>query len=108
MASEHPRYPDVHYLLGCVELELGCTADALESLAQALELHPDFHAARVELARALDAAGQLAMAQEQIQAVLLKDPSNPAALRLQARWTPGRRPQGSQMPLDREPERGER
>lgn len=100
LVGVHPDYPDVHYLLGRVELELGNAAEAMGSLAQALELNPDFHMARLELARALDALGQPAMAQDMVNAVLQRDPQNPAALGLSARWA--RRPRGEavQMPLD--------
>ncbi len=34
--SAHPGYPDLHYLLGCSELEAGMTDDAIASLARAL------------------------------------------------------------------------
>ncbi len=83
----HPGYPDLHYLLGCSELEAGLCDDALASLARALELHPDYHTARVQLARTLEALGDLVQAGEQVALVLQEDPAHPQALELQSRWT---------------------
>ncbi|HKQ57611.1 MAG TPA: tetratricopeptide repeat protein, partial [Candidatus Eisenbacteria bacterium] len=85
--SAHPGYPDLHYLLGCCELEGGLADDALASLARALELHPDFHAARVQFARALEALGDLVQAADQVGLVLREDPGHPQALELQSRWS---------------------
>lgn len=85
--AAHPGYPDLHYLLGSCELGAGLIDDALASLARALELHPDYHAARVEFARALEALGDIVQAGEQVALVLQEDPANPQALELQARWT---------------------
>jgi tetratricopeptide (TPR) repeat protein len=85
--AARPGYPDLHYLLGCCELEAGLIDDALASLARALELHPDYHAARVQFARALEALGDLVQAGEQVALVLQEDPAHPQALELQARWT---------------------
>jgi tetratricopeptide (TPR) repeat protein len=84
--AEHPAYADLHCLLGIVELEEGHVDDAIATLAHALELHPDYHAARVQLARALEASGDLVQAEEQIGLVLEADPQNPAALELAERW----------------------
>jgi tetratricopeptide (TPR) repeat protein len=100
LLKAHPDFPDLHYLLGCVELELGFAGDALGSFVQALELNPDFHAARVELACALDAVGELGMAQEQIQLVLRMDPRHPGALRVQGRWRHRRGSEDPQLTLD--------
>lgn len=83
----HEAYPDLHHLLGLAELRLGHYDDALASLARALELHPDFHAARLQFARALDSLGHGAEAQEQVALVLEHDPSNAQALELQASWS---------------------
>ncbi len=85
--AAHPGYPDLHYLLGSSELEAGLLDDALASLARALELHPDYHAARVQFARTLEALGDLVQAGEQVSLVLQEDAANPQALELQARWT---------------------
>lgn len=90
----HPGYPDLHYLLGCCELESGMTDDAIASLARALELHPDFHSARVQFARALETLGDLSQAGEQVALVLRDDPGHPQALELEARWSRRREARG--------------
>jgi tetratricopeptide (TPR) repeat protein len=84
--AAHPSYPDLHYLLGSCELEAGLVDDALASLSRALELHPDYHAARVQFARAWEALGDLQQAGEQVALVLQEDPAHPQALELQGRW----------------------
>jgi tetratricopeptide (TPR) repeat protein len=84
----HAAYPDLHYLLGTAELRQGHLDDALVSLAGALELHPDFHAARLHFARALEAAGARAQALEQVTLVLQCDPEHPDARALEAQWGP--------------------
>lgn len=83
---KHPGYVDLHCLLGIAELEDGHLDDAIATLAHTLELHPDYHAARVQLARALEASGDLAQAEEQVALVLEVDPQNPQALELSERW----------------------
>jgi tetratricopeptide (TPR) repeat protein len=80
-------YADLHCLLGTAELEQGLLDDALASLARALELHPDYHKARVEFARTLEALGDLTQAAEQVALVLEADPDHPQALQLHERWT---------------------
>lgn len=85
--TAHPGYPDLHYVLGCCELEAGLTDDALASLARALELHPGFHAARIQFARTFEAMGDPAQAGEQVALVLQEEPAHPQALELHARWS---------------------
>lgn len=90
------NWPDLHYLLGSAELRRGHFDDALSTLAHALELNPDFHAARLQLARALDGLGELVQAGEQVALVLQRDPAHPQALELHERWTSsGRRSTGA-------------
>ena len=89
--DEHAVWPDLHYLLGSAELERGQFDDALGSLARALELHPDFHAARLQFARALEGVGARAQAVEQVMLVLQRDPADPQALELHRAWTSRRR-----------------
>ena len=84
---EHPGYADLHYLLGMAELEEGHLDDAMATLARALELHPDYHAARIQLARALEASGDLVQAEEQVNLVLQSDPQNPQALEMSEHWS---------------------
>ncbi len=90
--ADHAVWPDLHYLLGSAELERGQFDDALGSLAHALELHPDFHAARLQFARALEGVGARAQAVEQVMLVLQRVPEDPQALELHRRWTSRRRP----------------
>lgn len=84
----YARYPDLHALLGIAELQLGHADDAIASLARALELQPDFHAARVQFACALHATGQAEQAIEQMQLVLDADPGHRDARQILARWSP--------------------
>ncbi|MCC6349041.1 MAG: tetratricopeptide repeat protein [Candidatus Eisenbacteria bacterium] len=90
-ALERPNYPDLHLLLGAHELQQGALDDAIESLARALELNPSFHAARIELARALEAVGQTPQALDQIALVLECEPTHSAARQLHDQLT-SRRP----------------
>ena len=90
-ALERPNYPDLHLLLGGHELQLGCHDDAIESLARALELNPEFHAARIELARALEAIGQTPQALDQLDLVLGREPAHAAARQLHDQLTSRRR-----------------
>ncbi len=83
----HEGYADLHGLLGAAELEEGRLDEALSSFARALELHPDYHGARVQFARTLEALGDLVQAGEQVTLVLQADPHHPQALRLQERWS---------------------
>ena len=96
--TAHPGYPDLHYLLGCSELEAGMTDDAIASLARVLELHPDLHAARIQLARALEALGDVVQAGEQVALVLREDPAHPQALELEERWARRRDSRGRGAP----------
>jgi tetratricopeptide (TPR) repeat protein len=90
--SAHPGYPDLHFLLGCCELEAGLPDDALASLGRALELNPDYHAARVQFARVLEALGDLVQAGEQVSLVLEAEPAHEQALELERRWSRRRSP----------------
>jgi eukaryotic-like serine/threonine-protein kinase len=89
--ADHAVWPDLHYLLGSAELERGQFDDALSSLAHALELHPDFHAARLQFARALEGVGARAQAVEQVMLVLQREPGNAEALEQHRAWTSRRR-----------------
>jgi tetratricopeptide (TPR) repeat protein len=83
----HSAHPDVHLLLGSAEFRLGHLDDGLMSVARALEINPDYHAARVQFARILDAMGQTTQAAEQAALVLERDPSHPGARALVERWS---------------------
>jgi tetratricopeptide (TPR) repeat protein len=86
LLGKNEAYPDLHYLLGLAELELDHYDDALASFARALELNPDFHAARIRFAHALEALGQSAQASEQVELVLERDPDHAQALELKKNW----------------------
>lgn len=86
----HAAYPDLHDLIGLGALRLGQLDDALVSFARALELNPDFHAARVHFATTLEALGQKAQAEEQVSLVLERDPGNAQARALRRAWRPRR------------------
>jgi tetratricopeptide (TPR) repeat protein len=90
LLESHPAYPDLHALLGAVELQRGHADDAASALARALELNPNFHDARAMLARALEALGAFSAAAEQAALVLEHDPEHVVAREIDARWS-GRR-----------------
>ena len=79
-------YPDLHAALGRVQIAAGHPDDAIVSLARALSLQPQYHAARVLLASALECVGDIAQAQEQIALVLHHDPSHAEALERRQEW----------------------
>jgi tetratricopeptide (TPR) repeat protein len=83
----YEAYPDLHHRLGVAELREGLFDDALVSLGRALELNPDFSAARLLLARALDATGARAQALEQLAMVLEREPANRQARALESEWS---------------------
>jgi tetratricopeptide (TPR) repeat protein len=74
-----PGYADLHALLGAHELRAGHLDDGLASLVHALELNPDFHAARLEMARGLEARGERDQALAQLAAILGCEPGHQAA-----------------------------
>ncbi|MGH7742344.1 MAG: tetratricopeptide repeat protein [Candidatus Eiseniibacteriota bacterium] len=92
--ERHESYPDLHALLGACELGLGHFDDALCSFARALELNPNFHAARVQMALTLDALGDRSGASEQLALVLQAEPGQPQAMELSERWQPRARSGG--------------
>lgn len=85
--KEHPLYPDLHALLGRAELRQGHCDDAVASFGRALEINPDYHDARVDLARALEALGMRIQAADQLALVIEREPEHPQALELHARWS---------------------
>lgn len=88
-------YPDLHFLIGSAELRAGHGDDAIAAFARALELNPDFHVARIEMARALESIGQISQARDQLTQVLEVCPGEPQALELNARWGSRKRAAGS-------------
>ncbi len=89
--SSSPGYPDLHLMLGVQELHMGAIDDAIESFTRALELNPDYHAARVQLALALDALGDSDEAVAQVLLVLEGEPEHAEAAELHALWSGRRR-----------------
>lgn len=81
-AAEHPGYADVAALLGAQELRAGFVDDGIASLVRALELNPDFHAARLQLARGLELRGERDRATAEVRSVLDREPAHPEAARL--------------------------
>ena len=45
-----PDYPDLHFRLGSLFARFGLNGDAIQALTRAIELHPDYMEARVQLA----------------------------------------------------------
>src|SRR6267378_2718533 len=84
----HESYPDLHVLLGSAEMALGHYDDAVSSIARGLELNPDYHGARIQLALAFDALGDRAAATEQLQLILQADPDHAPARELLEHWVP--------------------
>ena len=89
--EEWPGYADLHALLGAHELRAGHLDDGLASLVQALELNPDFHTARLELARGLEARGEREEAIAQLAAILGREPQHQAAAAFYEHLTSRRR-----------------
>lgn len=86
-----PGYADLHALLGAQELRAGSLDDGIDSLALALSLNPDFHGARLELARGLEARGERERALDQLREVLQAEPAHPDAAAFYERLTARRR-----------------
>jgi tetratricopeptide (TPR) repeat protein len=85
--AERPGYADLHAVLGSHELRAGHLDDGIATLVQALELNPDFHSARLELARGLEARGDRDAALHEVRQVLEVEPSHADAVTFQARLT---------------------
>jgi tetratricopeptide (TPR) repeat protein len=89
--AERPGYADLHAVLGSHELRAGHLDDGIATLVQALELNPDFHSARLELARGLEARGDRDAALHELNQVLEVEPSHADAATFLARLTVRRR-----------------
>lgn len=91
--ERHATYPDLHALLGDAEAGLGQLDDAAASYARALELNPDFHAARLRLARTLEGLGLRDQALDELTRLLATAPDHSEGLALEREWSgPRRRP----------------
>src|SRR5204863_247511 len=87
-----PDYADLHYRRGCLLVAAHQRAEGRRALDRALEINPDYHAARIVFARALESLGNLAQAGEQVALVLEADPAHAQALQLEQRWSRRRSP----------------
>jgi tetratricopeptide (TPR) repeat protein len=84
-------YADLHAVLGSHELRAGQLDDGIATLVEALELNPDFHSARIELARGLEARGDRDAALAELGRVLEVEPAHADAVTFLARLTVRRR-----------------
>lgn len=89
--AERPGYADLHAVLGSHELRAGHLDDGIASLVYALELNPDFHSARLELARGLEARGERDAALHELEQLLEVEPSHADAVTFRDRLTIRRR-----------------
>ncbi len=76
----HPRAPDPHHLLGCIELKRGRRASAIRLMKRAVQLAPDVPLFHENLAEAYHRDGQSAAAEAECRLALRADPNRPAAL----------------------------
>ncbi len=90
-AVERSGYADVAALVGLHELRAGFVDDGIASLVAALEVNPDYHAARLHLARALELRGDRERALAEVRAVLEREPSHGDAAVLLERFGGRRR-----------------
>jgi tetratricopeptide (TPR) repeat protein len=83
---------------------LGHFDDAVASFGRALELNPDYHGARLDLARSLESLGLRVQALDHVALVLEADPQHAQALELHARWNVrGRTDAGRGFPSSHRP-----
>jgi tetratricopeptide (TPR) repeat protein len=80
LTKRHPDWPDLAADLGKAYLEKGMIKEASMELKRALTLNSDLYMARVDLVRALLAAGEPAGALTEVEAVLAEHPSFADAL----------------------------
>lgn len=74
------RYPDLLHFLGLAESEAGDHARAEAAFRAALEIHPGYQKARINLALSLLDQSRPEEAEEQLEAVLEINPEHPLAL----------------------------
>jgi tetratricopeptide (TPR) repeat protein len=91
LVRERPEWPDLLARLGALELREGLVDDGIATLSEALELNPDYHAARLELALGLEARGEREVALAQVQALLAAAPGYPGGEALLERLAPRQR-----------------
>jgi tetratricopeptide (TPR) repeat protein len=79
LESRAPGEVNCQWLIGAALLAQGRSAAAIETLERVLASRADFAAARVDLARAYRAAGQLEQARSEVRRVLESRPTHPLA-----------------------------
>ncbi|MCJ7544753.1 MAG: tetratricopeptide repeat protein [Phycisphaerae bacterium] len=79
-AEAHPQWPDIHCQLGLAYLRGMQLAPAVEHLQTACRIKPDYLAARVAMAAAYHASGQVAKALEQLEIANQTHTGEPAVL----------------------------
>lgn len=79
MLAQHPRFPDLHNLLGVAYDNEEMTDDAIEEFEQALRLNPRYCDARLNLGLALFERGRDTEAEKQLRRVEREQPSNQLA-----------------------------
>jgi Tfp pilus assembly protein PilF len=75
----NPRYPDLHNFRGVALCELDRVEEGAEAFRIASELKPEWRIPMLNLAFALLRAGQVKEAEAQLEAILERDPTEPAA-----------------------------
>jgi tetratricopeptide (TPR) repeat protein len=83
--AKNPRDADALFLKARALYRLGRCEEALEFLAQCLEIAPDFTAARSEYARQLGDVNRYGAALAELDRLLAEDPDNPHFLQMKAR-----------------------
>jgi tetratricopeptide (TPR) repeat protein len=79
LLKTYPVDPNARWLLGVALLDLGKAEDSVGLLEELVHRADDFHAARVDLARAYRACGRLTQARHCVRTVLEKEPHHPSA-----------------------------
>lgn len=80
----NPKSAQAHMRLGELWLRSGRWAEGVRQLEEAIRLDPGLDRARLQLAAAWLARGDLDRAQTEVEAVLAREPTSPAALRLKS------------------------
>jgi len=95
-----PKYPDLHNFRGIVLFELERVGEAVEAFGLSAELGPGYLVPRLNLAFALVAAEETRKAEEVLEKILERDPSEPAALAKLEEIRSGKRPE-KRRPISR-------
>jgi len=80
-----PKYADLRHYLGLCYLQQGMIEQAVGQFRTALEINPEFIAARTSLAVVYEKLGEVDMARLESERVLTQDPDNSEAARIVAK-----------------------